>query len=448
MKSLTYSKIAFSLVTACWLLSSAITWAQPADEGPSVLRRVSFRDYLEAVEKYSLDLQNQHQNITSAKAGLLIAGIRPDPQLTAGISSTELNAANRPNTATASTAGLAITIETAGKRGKRIRAAESNTRLTESSVQAFLRDLQSQSASAFIEGWRTREALVRKQSSLRSFQEVVRANEIRFKVGEIGMLELRQSRVEADRFRADVTTAEALAKAAVVNLSGPLGKRFKEVFPEGGIHYEFKREARPFEVEHLIRQALENRPDVLVAKSAVENAQANLDLARANRWVDPTVNVGLTYTPQVQPNFGSDGNVTNSPTLASSLALGLTISIPIPFSRLQRGEVIQAESALRQARLQLDSVQHKTETDVGAIYLQYQAAALNVQSYLDQVLPDADRVLEGILTSYRKGAASLLELLNAKRTADDVYLSYLQALADLANSTVNLQLSAGLRPDL
>jgi outer membrane protein, heavy metal efflux system len=51
-------------------------------------------------------------------------------------------------------------------------------------------------------------------------------------------------------------------------------------------------------------------------------------------------------------------------------------------------------------------------------------------------------------TSYRKGATSLLQLLNAQRTADDVYLSYLQALADLASATVKLQLSAGMRPDL
>ena len=134
---------------------------------------------------------------------------------------------------TATTAGLAVTLETAGKRGKRIRAAESNVKLTEANVEAFLHDLESQSAAAFIEACRTREALARKQSSLNSFQEVVRANEVRFKAGDIGMLELRQSRVEADRFAADVTSAAADARPRRSTSRRCSARRFDEVFPGG-----------------------------------------------------------------------------------------------------------------------------------------------------------------------------------------------------------------------
>ncbi|MFI5399170.1 MAG: TolC family protein [Candidatus Binatia bacterium] len=401
-----------------------------------------------AVEQSSLDLQAQRENVTSARAGVSIAGVRPDPQLTAGIASLELNAANRRNAATAATAGLAITIETAGKRGRRVRAAETNATLTEATVQAVWRDIETQSASAFVEACRARDALARKQSSLKSFQEVVSANETRFKVGEIGMLELRQSRVEADRFRADVISASADASAAEVNLSGSLGKRFSEAFPDAHLDCDLQREPLRVALEDLIRQALENRDDVRVGKAAVENARDNVSLAHANRWIDPTINIGVTHTPQVQPAFDSAGNVTNLPTLAPSVALGLTATIPIPFSRLQRGELIQAETALTQAQLQLRSTLLKAETEVRATYPQYQAAALNAQSFSEHLLADADRVLDGMRTSYRKGASSLLDLLNAQRTADDVYLSYLQALADLANATVKLQLSAGMRPDL
>ncbi len=448
MPFLTYRQVTI-IIGLCFLLSpTAPTLAQPVTTLSSVSRKVTFRQYLEAVEQNSLDLRNQRANVTSAKAGISIAGVRPDPQLTAGIDSTELNSANRPNASTATTAGVALTIETAGKRGARMRAAESNVKLTETNVQVFLRDLETQSASAFIEACRTQDALRRKQSSLKSFQEVVRTNEVRFKAGDIGRLELLQSRVEADRFAADVTSASADASAAEVNLSGPLGKWFSDVFLEGVVDCELKREPLHFELEELIRQALENRADVRAAKAAEENALDNLTLSRANRWIDPTINVGVIHTPQVRPVFDSSGNVTNSPTLARSVTLGLTITVPIPFSRLQRGELIQAETVLTQGRLQLSSTLLKAETEVRATYAQYQAAALNVQSYSEHVLADAGQVLDGVRTSYRLGAASLLELLNAQRTADDVYLGYLQALADLANATVKLQLSAGMRPDL
>ncbi|TWJ32553.1 TolC family protein [Geobacter argillaceus] len=441
--------LAFLLLPAAHALAEtapAPTQAPPPAASPP--HKVTFHDYLTAVEQNSLDLQNQRENVTSAKAGISIAGVRPDPQLTAGIASLELNPSNRDNAALATTAGLAITVETAGKRGKRIRAAQSNVKLTEANVRAFVRDLGTQSAAAFVEACRTRDALARKESSLTSFQEVVRANEIRYKVGDIGMLELRQSRVEADRFRTDVTSARADASAAAENLSAPLGIRFVELFPGGVVDCELKREPLRSPLDELIRQALENRDDVRVARVTVENARDNLHLARANRWVDPTVNIGVTHTPQVQSVFDSAGNVTNSPTLASSTTLGLTVTIPIPFSRLQRGELVQAETAVTQAELQLRSTLLKAETEVRATHAQYRAAATNVQSYADHVLADADHVLDGKRTSYRKGAASLLELLDAQRTADDVHLGYLQALADLANATVRLQLSAGMRPEL
>jgi len=210
---------------------------------------------------------------------------------------------------------------------------------------------------------------------------------------------------------------------------------------------ELKRELLRFDLDDLIRQAQEDRYDIRVARAAVENSHNVVRLARANRWVDPTVNVGLTNTPRVAPIFDNEGATTNSPA-ERSLALGLTVTIPIPFSRLQRGELVQAETGLRQAQLQLSSIMLKAQTEVRATHAQYRAAALNVQSYQEHVLNDSDQVLDGMRRSYRMGASSLLELLNAQRTADDVYLSYLQTLADLANSTVRLQISAGMRPDL
>ena len=436
-----------AFILALLLISLAAAPVRAADIAASGLRKVTFGEYLEAMEKHSLDLQNQRENITHARAGVSIAGVRPDPVLTAGIASTELYGPNKPNASTATTLGLAVTIETAGKRGRRILAAQSDVKLAEANVGAFLHDIQTQSAAAFVEACRTREALARKQSSLKSLQEVVGANEARLKAGDIGMLELRQSRVEADRFAADVASAAADARAAEINLSAFLGRRFDEVFPGRQVDSDLKRAPLGFELSELIRQALQNRDDIRVAKAALETAQANLHLTRANRWVDPTVNVGLTNTPNVGPIFDASGNVANSPA-ERSVALGLTVSIPIPFSRLQRGELTQAETALRQARLQLFSTTLKAETEVQAAYMQYRAAVLNVQSYVERVLKEADLALVGMRTSYRLGSASLLELLNARRTADDVYLGYLQTVADLANITVKLHISAGMRPDL
>ncbi|MEP7101799.1 MAG: TolC family protein [Burkholderiales bacterium] len=410
---------------------------------------LGFAEYLSAVEAGNLDLQSQQQNVVSARAGVAIAGVRPDPQLNFGIVSHELRAANKPNATTPLTAGIALTIETAGKRGARIRTAESNVRLNQAAMDVAHDQLLLDAGAAFVEACRSREVLARKQASLRALREVVRANEIRFKAGDIGQLELRQSRVEAERFAADVSSAAADASGARINLALPLGQPFDAVFKNAALICDFAMPVQDADDDGVVTPAtLDQRRDVRAAQAAVDNARDATELARANRWVDPVVNIGLTNTPRIAPVLDGGGNVVNSPTLQRSVGLGLTVTVPIPLSRLQHGEQTQAEAALTQAQLQLSSVLLRAQADVRVTQARYQAVADNERHYREQVQPDAERVLEGARISYRRGASSLLELLNAQRTADEIALDHLQAQADLANASLRLQLNAGTRPAL
>ena len=408
---------------------------------------IPLREYLDAVVAHNLDLRAQRETEVSAQAGVSLAGVRPDPQFNGGIASKELYAPNRPNASTATTAGVAFTLETAGKRDARLRAAHSNVRLSETNVAAFKRQLEADAAAAFIDGCSAQATLARKESSLGAMREIVRANEIRMNAGDIGRLELSQSRVEADRFEADVVNARAASKAADLNLATFLGAPREQRFPARELECSWHDPSIEDDVDDLVRRALAARDDVHQARAAVENARDNLELARANRWVDPTISLALTNTPRVSPILDSGGNITNMPA-ERSVTLSLTVSVPIPLSRSQQGELTQAGSAVTQAELQLRSIQLKAETEVRQAYVQFSATSLNVQTYGGRVVAEAQHVLEGTRTSYRKGATSLLELLNAQRSADDVYLSYVQALADRANATVKLQLGTGERPEL
>ncbi|MFZ6649345.1 TolC family protein [Undibacterium sp. TJN25] len=412
----------------------------------------SFRHYLSVVEQNNLDLQQQRETVVSAQAGVSIAGVRPDPQFTAGIDSKELYGPNKPNAGTTTIAGLAFTIETAGKRDARIRAAESNVRLADATADAFRRQLLADSATAFIEACRSSAALQRHETSLGAMRDIVRANEIRFKAGDIGKLELVQSKVEADRFGTDVVSARADASAAQTALSVFLGQPYQQILGSSpDCQFQQNRpdtqEQTAAGLDGMVQKALENREDVLLAKSGIANAGDNISLARANRSVDPVINVGIKNTPRIYPAFDAAGNPSNTPAEHSN-SLGLTVTIPIPLSRLQSGELVQAQSALTQAQLQMRSVRLKAEAEVRSTYVQYQAATQNLYSYQQHVLADAESMLAGVRLSYRKGSASLLDLLNAQRTADDVYLAYLQALSNWANASVKLQQSTGKQPEI
>lgn len=408
-------------------------------------RKVAFREYAAAVERHSLDLQIQRENVVSAQAGVSIAAVRPDPVLTGGIDSKELYGPNKANAATTTIVGVELTIETGGKRNHRIKAAQAMVRAGEATFEGAKRQLYADAAIAFTEVCRARDALAYQEATLKHLSDIASANDIRRRVGDIGGLELAQSQVERDRFEADVAIARSQVQSASEALSIPLGRRYQEVFGDAELECGELSVRGLDDVTVLVTRAQDARDDIHIARAALDAARAAAGLAQANRWIDPVISVGVKNTPPVRPALDAGGAVTNSPA-ERSRSLGFTLSVPIPLSRLQRGEVLQAESAVTQAMLALRAAELKAQTDVRRMHAQYMAAAANVKRYRESVLLNADKVVDGMRLSYKKGAASLLELLSAQRSANEIHLAYLQAVADLATATVQLQQASGSYP--
>lgn len=424
----------------------ALAMGLGADLGQAAAEPLGFAGYLAAVEQHSLDLASQRESVVAAQAGVSIAALRPDPSLGYSLGPKEFSSEVDPKPRLSQSVSLSWTVETGGKRERRVQLAQSNVKLASALFDGARRALFSTAASAFSEACRSDEALTRQEETLRALSEVVRANEARRKAGDLGGLELLQSRSERDRYQSTVNKARADAATARINLSPPLGRRLSDVFGEPTLACSFAAFEPAGDVSALVAEALRTRDDVQIARAALEGARSSADLARANRYVDPSVSLSYSYSPHGRSSVGADGAPVGGS--ARSNTLGLSLSVPIPVSRLQRGELIQAESAVTQALLALQQAELKAEADVRVTEAQFRAARENLARYRDSVLADSQKVLEGMRLSYRNGAASLLELLAAQRSADEVYLAYLQAQADLATATVQLQLSIGRKPAL
>ncbi|MGU3627101.1 TolC family protein [Comamonas sp. C24C] len=447
--SLVYTTAALAgPLTAAGSAQAPLTASADATSDVQPQKSVHFSDYLRAVESHSLELKAQKTTITAAKAQVGIAGLRPDPELSMEWERERVHTGEpRPSTFTPT---LSWEVETGGKRDARIRTAKSEVRLKKAEVKGFRNALFNTAATAFTEACRTREVLVRKEQTLKALSAVVQANEVRRKAGDVGGIELLQSRVERNQFAADVTSARADAQAAMLALSVPLGGRLAEVLGTGpgeaSLFCDFRQFSQGDDLQTLLPKAMRARDDIRIAEATLANARDKADLAQAERWVNPTVSVGVGRTPGHAAGIGGEGEPYDASMRSRMLKLG--ISVPLPFSRLNRGTLIQAEAEVTQAMLELDHARNKSEAEVRAAQFRFLAARDVVKRYRDGVLADAQKVLEGMRLSYRQGAASLLELLSAQRSADEAYQDYLQAQADLATATVELQLSVGQRPSL
>jgi cobalt-zinc-cadmium efflux system outer membrane protein len=402
---------------------------QPPDSNRA---KINFDDYINEVVRKNLDLAIQRSSIAISQAGVTSAKERPDWSADLGFPSADLSNLGYPTTWSA---GLNLPIELGAKRKARVRAATADVATANSDYEDALRQSRGAAADVFIDALGSREILQSKQKSLGEFDRIVQVNEERVRAGDIGEIELVQSRVNRDQFRADVITAQADVVGADLALGQQLGQAQKLSsqlpVPVGRLEIP----GRTFNVEDLVATSFQQRADVVSKARALKAAELRIDLAKTN--LIPDLSFGGTFTH----TGAGTGDFLQQPD--NVLSFGLSVNVPVSRLRYQ-GEVEAARAVHTQAELQLSAAQLRAETEVRAAYSRYQASVQRLQLYRSGMLKNADRVLEARLYAYQRGGATLLEVIDAERTSADVYLSYSQALVEHAHALVALEQAAGI----
>jgi cobalt-zinc-cadmium efflux system outer membrane protein len=398
----------------------------PDDQRP----RIAFADFVTEVVRSNLDLAAQRSNIAIAQAAVTTAKVRPDWGLDVGVPSADLSNHGFPLT---TSVGLTVPVELGGKRGDRMRAATADVSSTTADYEDAVRQLRASAANAFADALGAREVLQSKNKSLSQLDRIVNVNQERLRVGDIGEIELAQSRVERDQFKADVISAESdvysADLAAAQQLGSPDKLSAKMPLPVGSLEIA----TRTFDLDQLVAHALQNRSDVTARVRAIKAADERIKLARANLIPDVALNGSFSHT-----GTGS-GDFLQQPD--NTISGGVSLNLPIS-RRLHPGELEAARATRAQAELQLRAAQLKVEVEVRDAYEKYQASAQRLNVFRGGLLRDADRVLEARLYAYQRGGATLLEVIDAQRKSAEVYLAYSQALVDHAHALVTMEEAA------
>jgi len=374
---------------------------------------------------------SQRLEVPIAEAQVAVAKMFPDPQITGGVSQADVSGQGAP---LMSVLGVTLPLEVGGKRGARVAVAQAETAVAQAELADFLRTLRGEAASAYVDALYTRLVRDRKQRTLESLERLVTINRQRLQAGDIGEVALAQSRVEAERFRGDVLSAQAEVRAQDLKVAQFLGRArpAADLDISDRLRGDLRIAARSFDESQLVELARAERPDVLAKQRAEGAARSRIRLAQANRFTDLNLSVSwqrsLLSEPFASPAYD---------------ALSATATIAVPFSRIYRGELDAARHGRERALHQLAGVELSAEIEVRIALTRYRAAAEQVKLYTQGVLVDADRVLAATLYTYQRGGATLLEVLNAQRTVDDVYLAYYGALADHARQLIAVEQAAG-----
>ncbi|MEO8887617.1 MAG: TolC family protein [Mucilaginibacter sp.] len=423
MKSI--HKIFIGLLTLC---SAQMVMAQ-AD---TVFNRkpVRYMAFLAAVGKNNLSYSAQKFSIDLAAANVEVAKIFPDPQLAFGY--TNLNQ-GRLAMGYGFNSSLSTTLEMGGKRRARINLAQSQTELSKYLLADYFRNLRADATLAYLKSLQNRYLLTVMDSSYAAMNGLAKSDSIRFKLGAISEIDARQSKVDAVNMLTSLYQSEADWKTSLVNLSLLTSRTNLDTLlsPVG----DFSKFERNFNLITLITSGQNNRADLLAALQNKDIGTKMLELAKANRVIDLGINLGVNYNGYVH-------NI--MPPTPSTTPISMGISIPLKLSNKYAGEyktayftAQQNEALYRQTELQIQS-------DVTQAYYNYLAARKQVNSFNNGLLNDAKRVLEGKIYSYKRGQTTLLDVLSAQRTYNDVQQTYYQTLYNYAAALVEVERAAGI----
>lgn len=388
---------------------------------------VEYPAYVERVLAANPDLAAAHENVAIADAQIAVAKVFPDPELTVGATQVDVSHQGNPTTGGVQ---LSLPVELGGKRGKRVAVALTGLEAARLDYDGAQRALRASAAAAFADALHARLVVQEKEAVHASLQRLVAITERRLAAGDVAEVALLQSRVEARQFQADVLAAGGERRAAEAALLQLLGPAAPAPAPELEVTGDLRR--MPAAVDAARALALvEQRPDVRAAQARVEQSARQVRLEEARRVVDVTIGLGW------QHNFPASG-------APAADLVGASLGVPIPFSRVYRGELDAAEAARRQAERQLEAARARAGGELRQALARFEAAAARVQLYDAGTLADADAVLEKTLYNYQRGGATLVEYLIAQRTASDVHLAYFDALNDRAHALAAVEQASAL----
>ena len=342
----------------------------------------------------------------------------PDPVLAAGLSDQS---------------ALGATL--VGKVRLRTNVAEAALAAAKMSRTDAQRTLESQVKQQFEQVLVAQDALSFAREVQKGTTRMLELTATRYRAGAISEADL--ARVETTKLEADqaVNVAEQTVRLAQVAVALLLGMRseipeFVAEQPEL-LRYFVPPPLADISAKSLLADALAHRPDLQALRFQRARAEAAVSLAKRLRV--PDFALSLQYTQQ---GNGGTGSIT-PPTFTFGL------STPLPIFYQQQGEVQKAEADYRTQLLLFAKLESQVTSDVESALAGFVASQRLATRMDGRLLESAKRARDLVSLQYEKGAASLLEFLDAQRTYITIALERLQIVGNYWTSVFKLEQAVG-----
>jgi cobalt-zinc-cadmium efflux system outer membrane protein len=395
--------------------------SQPQSQKSTSKRSITLAEAVEIFLRQNLQLVAARYDVETADAEKLTARLRPNPQLTFGLSDLPVNLSGPLLKEQTYDYGISKTIELGGKRSKRIDVANANSDVARGQFQMAVWQLTNDVKRKFYAVVLNQSLLGLARENESTFAEIVKHTSELVNAGEISGLDLERVEVEKLKFDTDLANSERDYEVALRDLRFALGGDYRamDVDVNGTIDYA----PYQFSFTELRDKALSERPDLKAAQLSERAADANIRLQNAQRIPDLTVGPGIEQVPSGTSSF--------------TFGVGITL----PLSDRNQGERAKALIQKRQAQNQIQLITNQVLSDVDKAMVAFEMQRRRVDLYRGGVVTKVNDIQRLTEVALKAGESSTLELLDAIRTRRDTLAGFYQTLFDYQMSLLDVELA-------
>jgi cobalt-zinc-cadmium efflux system outer membrane protein len=398
---------------------------------PAFPAKLTLEEALRIAEARNPQVVFAQQGVVGSEADLVTAGKRPNPSFAFSSEGIPLSQTNRPPFLDNQelTFDVQQEFEPGGRRRLRTEQANYGVAASRASVLDTIRQLRFEVCRAYVQVVLAKADDEVARTTLGEIDQVLALDRARFEQGELSGVELRRLQVERFRFADDAFVAElALRNArsrllAVLNIR-PLDQPFDAVDDLLSTSFAATTAAPPESTDAVVGLALTSRPDLDVARRERDRAQTGIRLQEALRTPSFSVGAGL------KRDFGSNGLV-------------VTFGVPLPLLNRNQGGVARAGAEERQATAQIAAAETRVTLEVQEALNAVDVSRRRLNYVEGEYLKNAREARDIVLASYRSGAATLIDYMDAQRALREALRTQNRARFDYRISLFQYEAAVG-----
>lgn len=336
--------------------------------------------------------------------------------------------------------GLTLGLSQAIPRKDRLRKAREAAALSVEQKRALVRDTQRQLVgevqTLFVRVLNFNRQAEARQRLLMAGEKLAALVEQRYQKGEVPQTDIAPIRIENAKLAQEQQLLLTERTATELRLKRLLGLPAEELLALVGDPDDL---TAPLGAAAGIETVAESRPDFEAAKVAVNQADAEVRVAKVEAYDDLTV--GVTYE--------GDRSVFNAPIGAKrDNFLGASISIPLPVRNKNQGRIIEQQAAHRQAEAELVALRLNISSEVAQARAAISQLAPVLTRYREEMIPLAEQQFQAMQRAYERGEQGIAPVFQAQQQRFTVEFDYLGHRARYAELLITLETALGTNPHL